>query len=66
MAKKQLDLINYSKILDMFGEVAARQTYEDVEAGRIRETTLEKYLYDDSESKEEYTARLRREFSDLE
>ncbi len=62
MAKK-LDPINFSKIYDMFGEQAAKDTYEDVKAGRVRESTLEKYLYDD-ETKEEYTKRLRAEYSE--
>ena len=42
----------------MFGEQAAQDTLKDVNEGRIRESTLEKYLYED-ETKEEYTARLR-------
>ena len=44
----------------MFGEGAAKDTLKDVNEGRIREQTLEKYLYDD-ESKEEYAERLKRE-----
>lgn len=62
MAKK-LDSINFAKIFDMFGEQAAKDTYEDVRAGRVKESTLEKYLYDD-ETKEEYTERLRKEYSE--
>ena len=64
MGKNKMDLINFSKIYDMFGEEAARDTLEDVNSGKIRESTLEKYLYTD-ESKEEYTARLRAEYADL-
>ena len=45
----------------MFGEEAARDTLKDVNEGRIRESTLEKYLYDDSETKEQYAERLKRE-----
>ena len=41
----------------MFGEEAAKDTLKDVNDGRIRESTFEKYLYTD-ETKEEYTARL--------
>lgn len=63
MAKNKMDLINFSKIFDMFGEKAARETLEDVNSGKIRESTLEKYLYTD-ESKEEYTARLQSEYTD--
>lgn len=59
-----MDLINFSKIFDMFGEEAARDTLEDVNSGRVRESTIEKYLYTD-ETKEEYTARLRAEYADL-
>ena len=65
MAKNKMDLINFSKIYDMFGEEAAKDTLEDVNSGRVRESTLEKYLYTD-ETKEEYTARLRAEYADLE
>lgn len=61
MGKNKMDLINFSKIYDMFGEEAARDTLGDVNSGRIRESTLEKYLYTD-ETKEEYTKRLREEY----
>lgn len=61
MSKNKLDAVNYCRILDMFGAEAARQTLEDVNAGRCRESTLEKYLYDDSETKEEYAERLKNE-----
>lgn len=64
MAKNNLDLINFCKIFDMFGEEAARDTLEDVNSGKVRESTLEKYLYTD-ETKEEYTSRLRSEYADL-
>ena len=64
MAKNKMDLINFSKIFDMFGEDAARDTLEDVNSGRVRESTIEKYLYTD-ETKEEYAARLRAEYADL-
>lgn len=64
MGKNKMDLINFSKIFDMFGEDAARDTLEDVNSGRVRESTIEKYLYTD-ETKEEYTARLRAEYADL-
>ena len=59
-----MDLINFSKIYDLFGEDAAKDTLKDVNEGRIRESTLEKYLYTD-ESKDEYAARLRAEYADL-
>lgn len=65
MKKNRMDIINFSKIFDMFGEEAARDTLEDVNSGKIRESTLEKYLYTD-ETKEEYTARLRAEYADFE
>lgn len=64
MAKNKMDLINFSKIFDMFGEDAAQDTLEYVNSGRVRESTIEKYLYTD-ESKEEYAARLRAEYADL-
>ena len=61
MSKNKLDAVNFCKILDMFGEDAARDTLNDVNEGRIREETIEKYLYDDSETKEQYSKRLKRE-----
>ena len=61
MGRNKMDLINFSKIYDMFGEEAARDTLDDVNSGRIKESTLEKYLYTD-ETKEEYTKRLREEY----
>lgn len=61
MSKNKLDAINFCKIFDMFGEEAAKDTLEDVNAGRIRESTVEKYLYTD-ESKEEYAKRLKDEY----
>ena len=64
MSKNKLDAINFCKIFDMFGEEAARDTLEDVNSGRVRESTIEKYLYTD-ETKEEYAARLREEYADL-
>ena len=63
MAKNKLDVINFCRIFDMFGEEAAQDTLKDVNEGRIRESTLEKYLYED-ETKEEYTARLRVEYAE--
>lgn len=48
----------------MFGEEAARDTLKDINSGRVRESTIEKYLYTD-ETKEEYTARLQTEYADL-
>lgn len=61
MSKNKLDAVNFCRILDMFGEEAAKQTLEDVNAGRCRESTIEKYLYNDVETKEEYAERLRNE-----
>ena len=61
MGKNKLDAVNFCRIFDMFGEQAARDTLNDVNEGRIRESTLEKYLYDDSETKEQYAERLKRE-----
>lgn len=63
MAKNKMDLINFSKIYDMFGEQAAKETLNDVNSGRVRESVIEKYLYTD-ESKEEYAERLRAEYAD--
>jgi hypothetical protein len=61
MGKNKLDAVNFCRILDMFGEEAAKQTLEDVNAGRCRESIIEKYLYDDSETKEQYAEKLKNE-----
>lgn len=60
MGKNKLDAVNFCKLFDMFGEDAAKETLADVNAGKISESTLEKYLYRD-ESKEEYAKRLKEE-----
>lgn len=61
MAKNKLDLINFCKIYDMFGEEAAKDTLDDVNSGRVRESIIEKYLYTD-ETKEDYAKRLKEEY----
>ena len=63
--KNKLDATTFCKLLDEFGEEAAVQTLDDVNSGRISEKTLEKYLYTD-ETKEEYSARLKKEYEDFE
>ncbi|MDM8289238.1 hypothetical protein QUW41_07960 [Slackia piriformis] len=68
MAKRgrnKLDATTYSKLYDDFGQEAADETLADVNAGRISAETLEKYLYTD-ETKEEYSARLKAEWADVE
>ena len=60
----ELDPITFGKIFDMFGEEAAQQTYQDVKEGRIRQSTLDKYLFT-SETKEEYLQRLKEEYGFL-
>ena len=37
MGKNKLDIINFSKIYDMFGEEAAKDTLDDVNSGRVSE-----------------------------
>ena len=61
MPKNKLDAVNFCKILDMFGEEAARDTLDDVNSGKISEKTIEKYLYDENETKEQYAERLKNE-----
>ncbi len=60
MAKNKLDAITFCKIFDMFGEDAAKETLQDVNDGKIRAETIEKYLYKD-ETKAEYSIRLKNE-----
>ena len=64
MARKKMDITNFCRIMDMFGEKAAKDTFKDVADGKIKESTLEKYLYKD-ESKEDYDAKLMDRFKDL-
>ena len=65
MGKNKLDAVTFSKLYDMFGEDAARDTLNDVNEGRVRASTIEKYLFVD-ESKEEYSQRLKDEYKDFE
>ena len=61
MSKNKLDAVNFCKLFDLFGEEAARDTLKYVNDGKISEKTLEKYLYDDKETKAQYAERLKRE-----
>lgn len=63
--KNKLDATTFCKLLDEFGEEAAKQTLEDVNEGRCSADTLEKYLYT-NETKDEYSARLKKEYEDFE
>lgn len=65
MGKNKLDAVTFCKLFDMFGEDAARDTLNDVNEGRVRASTIEKYLYTD-ETKEEYSQRLKAEYNDFE
>lgn len=65
MGKNKLDATTFCKLFDMFGEEAARDTLKDVNEGRVRASTIEKYLYRD-ETKEEYSKRLKEEYKDFE
>ena len=60
MSKNKLDGVTFCKLLDEFGEDAARDTLNDVNEGRVRASTIEKYLYTD-ETKEEYSQRIKDE-----
>jgi hypothetical protein len=64
MPKNKLDAVTFCKLIDMFGEEAAQETLNDVNAGKISENTIEKYLYDETESKEQYAERLKIELQD--
>lgn len=60
MSKNKLDGTTFCKLLDEFGEVAAKETLQDVNDGKIKAETVEKYLFTD-ETKEEYSERLKNE-----
>ena len=61
MSKNKMDAVNFCRIMDMFGEEAATQTLQDVNEGRVSEETIETYLYDEEETKEQYAERLKQE-----
>jgi site-specific recombinase XerD len=46
MPKNKLDAVTFCKLIDMFGEEAAQETLNDVNAGKISENTIEKYIRD--------------------
>jgi len=48
--------------LDDFGEEAASDTLNNVNEGRIRVETLQKYLYGDKETREQYAERIKNEY----
>ena len=54
MGKNKLDAVTFCKLFDMFGD-----------EGRVRASTIEKYLYTD-ETKEECSQRLKAEYKDFE
>lgn len=60
MGKNKLDAVTFCRLLDTFGEDAANDTLRDVNEGRSKAETIEKYLYVD-ETKEEYAERLKNE-----
>lgn len=60
MGKNKLDAVTFCKLFDMFGKEAAKETLKDVNSGKVRASTIEKYLYND-ETKEEYAERIKRE-----
>lgn len=61
--ENKLDVITFSKLLDMFGEKAAKDTLNDANQGKISAKTIDKYLFTD-ETKDEYTKRLQEEYKD--
>ena len=61
MGKNKLPAIDFCKILDKFGEEAAKDTLKDVNEGRIRVETLQKHLYRDGETREKYAERIKHE-----
>ena len=58
--KNKLPALDFCKILDDFGEQAAKDTLKDVNEGKIRLSTLQHFLYKD-ETREEYSERLKRQ-----
>ena len=60
MGKNKLPAVDFCKLMEDFGEEAAAETLNDVNEGRISAETVQKYLYDESESRDEFTERLKR------
>lgn len=61
MGKNKMDAINFCRLLDMFGEEAAKDALEDVNSGKVSNELFDKYLYDSNETKEDYIRKLREE-----
>ena len=63
MGRNKIPIETFSKLMDEFGENAAKETLDDVNSGRVGMEivdVLEDYLFMD-ESKEEYLERIRKE-----
>lgn len=60
MGNNKLGAVNFCRIFDLFGEQAAKDTLKDVNDGKIRVETIEKYIYKDV-SKEEYAEDLKKQ-----
>lgn len=61
MNKNKMDAVNFCRLLDMFGEEAAKETLEDVNSGEVSNELFDKYLYDSDETKEDYARRIKEE-----
>lgn len=60
MSENKLPALDFLKLMDMFGEEAARETLDDVNSGRVPAENITKYLYQD-ESREEFDYRVKHE-----
>lgn len=62
--KNKLSLLAFSRLYDLFGEQAARETLKDVNDGIVSAELIEKHIFKNI-SKEEYSKRLKEEYKGL-
>ncbi|MBO4920389.1 MAG: hypothetical protein J5372_00585 [Lachnospiraceae bacterium] len=60
MGTNKLDGVTFNKLYDVFGEKVASDILNEVNEGKVKAETVEKYMFTD-ETKEEYAKRLREE-----
>lgn len=65
MGKNKLDATSYSKLYDDYGVQVADAVLRSVNSGHVSAEEVESKIYQD-ESKEEYSAWLKEEYSGLE
>lgn len=60
MGKNKLPVLDFLKIWELFGIDAAKETLDDCNSGRVKASTITKYLYDKNETREQFAERIKR------